>query len=274
LWLRDRPVPWRPVIAVLAGSALGGAWWVHNVIVFGVVQPGGLTVQEANTVWPPLPNGATAPLSSFVRKASDELTTDFWGALGLANPPSLPGVLTFLATVLLIGFILIGLIVPSAAAFRGRRLDLVVLLLPTVLIAGIVLVHGADSFRTTGTLAGIQGRYFYYGLIGMVAAAARGIDLLLDRMPAVEKVLPALACIAGLALSGTAFWVVIIKLWLPGNDSPRHYLPRVARSIGAHSPWPAYVTLTLIAVCAVASIFALVTAVASRSQQSLPQVSA
>jgi small subunit ribosomal protein S36 len=266
-WLRERrerPIPWRPVIAVIVGSALGGAWWVHNVIVFGVVQPSGLTAQEANTVWPPLPNGQTAPLSRFVRQASDELTTDFWGALGLANPPSLPGVLTVLATVLLIGFLLLGLIVPSAAALRGRRLDLVVLLLPTVLIGGIVLVHGAQAHRTTGTLAGIQGRYFYYGLVGMLAATARGIDLLLDRVPAVERVLPVVACAVGLALSGIAFWVVIIKLWLPGNESPRHYLPRVLRSIGAHSPWPGAVTVGLFALCATAALFALVTAARSR----------
>jgi small subunit ribosomal protein S36 len=272
-WRRQKPVPWPPVIAVLVGSALGGAWWVHNVIVFGVVQPGGLTVQEANTVWPPLPNGETDPLSSFVRKASDELTTDFWGALGLANPPSLPGVLTVLATALLLLFVLVGLIVPAAASrLHGRRLDLVVLLLPTVLIACIVLVHGADSFRTTGTLAGIQGRYFYYGLIAILACCARGIDVLLDRAPALDRAMPAIACVVGLALSGTAFWIVIIKLWLPGNDSPRHYLPRVARSIGAHSPWPKPVTVGLFGLCAVAAIVALVAAVASRSASTRPAV--
>ena len=90
------------------------------------------------------------------------------------------------------------------------------------------------------------------------------IDLLLDRVPAVERVLPVVACAVGLALSGIAFWVVIIKLWLPGNESPRHYLPRVLRSIGAHSPWPGAVTVGLFALCAAAALFALVTAARSR----------
>jgi 4-amino-4-deoxy-L-arabinose transferase-like glycosyltransferase len=35
-WLRTRPpVPWRPLTAVVVGSALGGVWWVHNLIVCG-----------------------------------------------------------------------------------------------------------------------------------------------------------------------------------------------------------------------------------------------
>jgi small subunit ribosomal protein S36 len=274
-WRRQRPVPWRPVIAVLVGSALGGAWWVHNVIVFGVVQPGGLTVKEANTVWPPLPNGQKASLVTFVHKAADELATDFWGALGLANPPSLPGVLTVLATVLLIVLMLIGLLGPAAAAgVRGRRLDLLVVLLPTLLIGCIVAVHGANNFRSTATLAGIQGRYLYYGVVGMLAAAARGLDVLLDRVPVLERPLPAIACVVGLALSATAFWVVILKLWLPGNDSVGHYLPRALRSIGAHSPWPGSVTAALLVLCAIAALAALVISVLAKPAAASSELSA
>jgi small subunit ribosomal protein S36 len=273
-WLRNRAAaPWRPFVAVVIGSALGGIWWVHNVIVFGVVQPGGLTTGDAAKVWPPLPNGQTKPLTSFIRKASDGITTDFWGALGLAHPPSLPGVLTVLGTVLLIVFVLMGLIVPSAASNRGRRLDLLVLMLPTILIGVIFLVHGANSYRTTGQLAGIQGRYFYYGLVGMIAAGARGVDLLVGSRAWLERALPVLACVIGLALEVTAGWIVILKLWLPGNDSIQHYLPKAARSIGTHSPWPGAVTVGLFALCAAAALFALVTAAFSRAS-SPPIVSA
>jgi hypothetical protein len=180
-------------------------------------------------------------------------------------------VLTVLATVLLIALLLVGLIAPAAAALgRGRRLDVVVLLLPTILIAVIFLVHGANSYRTTGKLAGIQGRYFYYGVIGMFAAVARGIDVVVGRREWLARWLPAIACVIGLALEVTAGWIVILKLWLPGNDSIQHYLPRAARSIGAHSPWPGAVTIGLFGLAGIAALVAVVTAVGAGIRKAVP----
>jgi hypothetical protein len=267
-WRRSRVLPWRPFLPVVVGSALGGLWWLRNLLVYDAVQPAGLTKPQADQVWPPLPNGSHGALSTFARKAVDVFTTDFWGALGLAAPPSLPGVITVVASVL-VGVLVVLPFVSGRRCDRvvgeihpapgSRLVDLGVLLLPTLLVLAPLLVHAWADFHRTGQPIGIQGRYLYVGLVGLVAICAAGVELLADRAPRlVVQSLPLLACVLAIAIEWTAIWTVLVKLWLPASTSFTGSTSELAHAIGAHAPWPGPVTMALFAFAAVAALVALV----------------
>ncbi|HEX7105487.1 MAG TPA: glycosyltransferase family 39 protein [Acidothermaceae bacterium] len=270
MWRRTRELPWRPFLPVVVGSAVGGLWWLRNLLVYNAIQPAGLTRDQANQVWPPLPNGAHGQLATFARKALNVFTTDFWGALGLAAPPSLPGVITVVASVgvgvlFLIPFVsgrrctrVVGEVNPSPGS---RLTDLGVLALPSLLVLVPLLWHAWGDFHRTGQPIGIQGRYLYIGLVGLVAICAAGVELLVDRAPGlVVRSLPLLACALAIAIEWTAVWTVFVKLWLPASASFTASAHDLAQAIGARAPWPGPVTIGLFAFAGCAAVAALVAA--------------
>ena len=247
-WRRKRaPFPWPQVGIVVLAGAIGGLWWLRNLVVFGSVQPAGLTPAQANTVWPPLPSGTTEHPITYLHHALDRMTTDVWGALGLTVPPSLPGWITFVASVLAIALILLGFV----ATFAGRRgvaeeepigrhagppprvpvLDLLVLAAADRARHRAAAVPRMVRLRPHGQLIGIQGRYLYPGFVGLVAIAAVGVDLLLGLLPAVvERFVPVVTCVLAIAIEVTAGCVVLSKLWLPkGSRADQQHLSGRAR---------------------------------------------
>lgn len=272
-WRRQRSeFRWAPVLTVIAGCALGGIWWLHNVIVYGAVQPAGLTPDQAAQVWPALPPGSHEHLGTFLQKAYDAFMTTFWGAFGLAAPPSLPGVLTVIATVLALALLLAAFVpwgranaIVDHAVDRGevvagsRRVDLTVLVLPIVLILVPLLVHAWADYQRTGQTIGIQGRYLYSSIVALVAICAACIETLLTHAPMwVERVLPLVACLLALSIEATGIWVVLTKLWMPKHDSLTDDAHKLLHAIGRQSPWPGSVTAAFITFAAAAALAALV----------------
>jgi hypothetical protein len=272
-WRRNRtPFPRWPVRIVVLAGAIGGLWWLRNLNVYGSVQPAGLTPAQANVVWPPLPSGSTVHVATYAHHVLDRMTTDVWGALGLTVPPSLPGWITFTASVLVAALILLAFI----ATFAGRRVvaessgrhaglaqrvpvvDLLVLLLPTVLVIVPLLFHGWSDYHRTGQLIGIQGRYLYPGFVGLVAIAAVGADLIVGLLPsAVERSTPVVTCVLAIAIEVTAGCVVLSKLWLRKGSPLTGNLTRVAHAVGTNSPWPGIVTTAMLAFVFVSALAAL-----------------
>jgi len=272
-WRRNRsPFPQWPVRIVVLAGAIGGLWWLRNLNVYGSVQPAGLTPAQANTVWPPLPAGSKVHLATYAHHVLDRMTTDVWGALGLTVPPSLPGWITFVASALAAGLILLAFI----ATFAGRRprvedtgrhvgaaprvpvVELLMLLLPTVLVVVPLLFHGWADYHRTGQLIGIQGRYLYPGFVGLVAIAAIGADLIIGLLPAaVERYLPVVTCVLAIAIEVTAGCVVLSKLWLRKGSPLSGNLTRVAHAVGANSPWPGIVTIAMVAFVTLSALAAL-----------------
>jgi hypothetical protein len=278
-WRRNRtPFPQWPVRIVVLSGAIGGLWWLRNLNVYGSVQPAGLTKAQANVVWPPLPRGTTEHLSTYAHHVLDRMTTDVWGALGLTVPPSLPGWITFVASVLAIALILLGFV----ATFAGRRgggtqdeptgrhagppqrvpaVDLLMLLLPTVLVVVPLLFHGWSDYSRTGQLIGIQGRYLYPGFVGLVAIAAVGADLVIGLLPpAVERFVPVVTCVLAIAIEVTAGCVVLSKLWLRQGSPLSANISRVAHAVGTNSPWPGAITLAMLGFVTLSALAALAVA--------------
>jgi hypothetical protein len=277
-WRRDRgALRWAPVIAVVVGSALGGIWWLRNLIVYGAVQPAGLTHDQAAQVWPSLPPGSHVHFGTFLRKSFDAFITTFWGAFGLAAPPSLPGVLTVIATVIALALLVVAFIPrgraldpaldPGVGGAGSRRVELAVLVLPTVLVLVPLLVHAWADYERTGQTIGIQGRYLYTSIVALMAISAAGLDSLLARAPWwIERVMPLLACLLALSIEITGIWVVLTKLWMPAHDSLTNDMSKLLHAIGRQSPWPGSVTAAFIAATATAALVALVaSALAARA---------
>jgi hypothetical protein len=272
-WRRNRlPFPQWPVRIVVLSGAIGGLWWLRNLNVYGSVQPAGLTRAQANTVWPPLPAGSKVHVVAYLHHSFDRMTTDVWGALGLTVPPSLPGWITFVASMLAGALLVLGFV----ATFAGRRpgvddegrhvgrpprvpaVELLILLLPTVLVIVPLLFHGWSDYHRTGQLIGIQGRYLYPGFVGLVAIAAVGADLVIGLLPsAVERLTPVVTCVLAIAIEVTAGCVVLSKLWLAKGSPLAHNISRVAHAVGTNSPWPGVVTIAMLAFVTLSALAAL-----------------
>jgi len=272
-WRRNRlPFPQWPVRIVVLSGAIGGLWWLRNLNVYGSVQPAGLTPAQANTVWPPLPAGSKVHVATYLHHALDRMTTDVWGALGLTVPPSLPGWITFVASLLAGALLVLGFV----ATFAGRRpgvddegrhvgrpprvpaVELLVLLLPTVLVVVPLMFHGWSDYHRTGQLIGIQGRYLYPGFVGLVAIASVGADLVIGLLPsAVERFAPVVTCVLAIAIEVTAGCVVLSKLWLGKGSQLTGNITRVAHAVGTNSPWPGIVTIAMLAFVTLSALAAL-----------------
>jgi 4-amino-4-deoxy-L-arabinose transferase-like glycosyltransferase len=279
-WQRARRArglfPWPQVAIVVVAGAIGGLWWLRNLVVYNTVQPPGLTKAQANQVWPPLPPGSKPEhVGTYLHHVLDRMTTDAWGALGLTVPPSLPGAITLIASVVAVALMLLAFVsciagrrnagaVPSGAgpvqqAPRASTVDLGLLLLPTVLVVVPLLYHGWSDYSRTGQLIGIQGRYLYPDFVGLVAIAAVGGEFVGSAAPKwVERLLPLLACVLAIGIEVTAFYVVLTKMWLTNGTLLNGNASRLARAIGADSPWPGSVTIAILGFTALSGLVAVV----------------
>jgi small subunit ribosomal protein S36 len=269
-WRRSRrEFPSLQVGIVVVAGAIGGIWWLRNLLVYKAVQPPGLNDAQADEVWPPLPPGKSEHVATYAHQALDRMTTDFWGALGLTVPPSLPGVITFIASVVAVALLVTGFFAAAATTRRARVIDLGVVLLPTILVVVPLLLHGWADYSRTGQLIGIQGRYLYPGFVGLVAIAAVGADLLVGVLPPIAaRLLPLLACVLALAIEVSAVDIVCTKLWFHNGSLLHGGASKVAHAIGATGPWPGTITLGMLAFPIVTGLVALIAAVRETTRRS------
>ncbi|MPZ88937.1 MAG: DUF2142 domain-containing protein, partial [Nitriliruptorales bacterium] len=139
------------VIALAVATAVGGWWWIRNQIVYGTPQPAGRPRDPAP------PDFSPQPFAEYLDFFARHFTHRFWGSFGWLEV-SLPwAVVVAAAAVVLVGLL-------AALLFRRRsdpswRVDILLLVLPTVAILGIVLAGGWESYQATGFHNGVQGRY-------------------------------------------------------------------------------------------------------------------
>jgi|GEM_PF-3442411 len=275
-WRRTRATfPWPQIGIVVIAGAIGGLWWLRNLLVYKAVQPPGLNDTQADEVWPPLPAGKAESTATYAHHVLDRMTTDFWGALGLTVPPSLPGAITFIASLLAIALIVKGFFASATSRRQVTVIDLGIVLLPTILVVVPLLFHGWSDYSRTGQLIGIQGRYLYPGFVGLVVVAAVGADLVIAMLPPIAaRMLPLLTWVLAVAIEVTAVDIVCTKLWLHNGSLLHGQASKVAHAIGATSPWPGTITLGMLAFAGVSAVFALSAAVREttrRSSESRPR---
>jgi len=164
LRLRTRLV--RTVAALGTAFAIGGWWWLRNILVLGDVQPSGLAAKRPPVDWPA---GTGPDVDLYVGTMWDGLSASFWGRLGRVEY-ALPAVVTDVLTVLA----LLGV----AAAVLGRRRPVPrrALLLATSAALGLafLVINTGRIYARTGGIHGVQGRYLFVEIVALVVVVAVG----------------------------------------------------------------------------------------------------
>lgn len=233
-----------PIVAALGAQlvafAIGGWWWVANVVRYGVVQPNGYGSNAYTVIrGPRVPDSVPRSIIEFIDGFAETISRVAVGWLGLLEPPTFP----YWLTASIIGILAVGLIL--AVALR-RRMDLslgviAIGILPAI---GLLLVVAFGSYRFyqwTLLISAAQGRYLYSGLVGLSMVTALGWSGLLPRA---RRWLP----LGLLVVAGTAHFmaakIVVATFWLPpwsGGTRVGDYDVALA-AIARWSPWSAVVT--------------------------------
>ncbi|MFN2536626.1 MAG: DUF2142 domain-containing protein [Mycobacteriales bacterium] len=219
-----RPGLW----ALGVGGALGGPWYLMNLIRFGKLQVEGLgeTADAQFRAESATPGPHT--MTGYVDHVGGLLNRRFWGAIGIMDKPFLPLWLGWALTIVVTALIVLALV------RSGQRGRLAVLLLPVPLMLVIVVFGSLHWWRLNGGLPGVQGRYLYPGLLGTVAVVCLGArELLRSR----RNLAPLLGFAVAALLQLWALEIILRTYWVPGHD-----IGAGLKSIFHWSPWPPVMT--------------------------------
>lgn len=154
----------RSLLTLAGAFAIGGWWWLVNLLRYGTVQPNGQGVGRPRAA-PSV--GVLEYAERFVR----EVNVSFWGNFGWLELPLPSQVATGLA-------VLTAVLAAVALADRAARVPLLVLgglLLVSVLALFVTLYQ---SHLRDGRFNGTQGRYLFGSLLVLLAAVAVGLAVL------------------------------------------------------------------------------------------------
>lgn len=181
------------IAAGLIGLAVGGWWWARNLLLYGALQPDGYGRTAVNS-------GGTMSLPAFIWRSWRELTNSFWGDLGWVERRLPVGLLWPLiyGAVLLTG---IALVRHAEKRWRLLNLDLF-----TVALWLVLFIQAWHQYRALGTISGLQGRYLFPDMVGILAVCMMG--WLGRRSPVPRWRLGAAGLLSvAVAVYGYVFWV-------------------------------------------------------------------
>ncbi|WP_223405879.1 DUF2142 domain-containing protein [Occultella gossypii] len=160
---------WQAFVALVIAFAIGGWWWLRNLLVHHTLQPSGMPLFAPG--W----GDDTPTLGEFLPQAFTRLSTSFWGNFGWLEVP-LPGPLWITLTILCLAAVVLGVL-----ACR-QRLRLAVLLILPVGTVVVVLGGAYASYEINGLFGQLQGRYLYSSIAVLAAAVWLGIDAIARRL--------------------------------------------------------------------------------------------
>lgn len=217
-FLLARGAPWRrrlraAAVSMAAAFAVGGWWWLRNLVVHGTLQPAGQTVAAPNP-------SAVTTLSAYVERALNAFSRSFWGLFSWGEMPiALPYVVG--ASVVLLVLVAVGL-----AASRGVFREMLLLASFAGIIVGSIVLRQWRFYEETGAFSGLQGRYFYLAILGISVLAASGLWFLLRRSERrAVTLLPVLAA-GGLVVSLWGMSVALDGYYRAAGESFREAFAR------------------------------------------------
>lgn len=258
----------RGLLAAAMVALLGGWWWLRNLAVYGAIQPRGL-------IGPPLAGSPEQRYTladkglGWAERAAQLLSSRFWVEHSMtrncvgpplttcgaaqANPDARwIGSWTTVATVVALTLI----VVAFAAAARRRTgvLPVVAVLLPFAFAFAQLIAVDWLEYSHSGVASGLQGRYFYLGLVGIAALVALGAGALLGRR---DRWLPLLLLAAAIVMHARTIDTVLGNHWYGARDGLR----AAANSATAWSALPTALTrstwlATLLLVAAIGVLIA------------------
>lgn len=228
---RSRYMTWRSAAErlVISGSvamAVGGWWWVRNLVVHGDIQP--IALQTT-----PAPTGFRPDIQEFGWEIYRRLIAGFWGNFSLFDP-TIPVILVVVSSVIG-GILVVHALRHADEGSDGLDRRIAMFLLAPVLLLSVFLVATSWlRYVDSGSIWGIQGRYLYPGLVGLIIVVSEGGDRLLRRRGRGHQ-LPALAAAGAATLHATAIPLILMSYWGTARDnSPLTAL----RAMSGWSPWP------------------------------------
>jgi 4-amino-4-deoxy-L-arabinose transferase-like glycosyltransferase len=258
-WLRHR----RPPFAALGWAAaltvaVGGWWWVRNLLLFGAVQPNGF-----GPTWGAVVNGPPKPGQTWLGYPAEFLSrfsSRLWGGIGYPDQPTLPAWLTAGWLAALAAGVLVG--VAFGIGGSWGRVAAFTYTLPALALTGLIFYHAGQSYVYNGRLPGIQGRYVYPGLTALAVLFAIGVVRLAGRY---ARAVPLLVLGAGLLTQAQAWRLLISQWWVPRHTvGDRAGMVRGALDgILRWSPWPTIPTLAPFVAVGLLTLVAAVLAVSA-----------
>lgn len=221
-------------LAVLGGAfAIGGWWWLLNLIRYGTLQPNGFGVLRSR-VGPPVGIG------DYAARFATEINTSFWGNFGWLELP-LPGPVTTGLT------LLTAVLALAAVADRVARVPLLGLWLLPLASLGALFVTLYSAHLRDGRFNGTQGRYLFGTILVFVAAAAVGLGVLARSTRLPERWLVPLVAAGSVAVAGYGATVAWRGFYLDtGVDRAAGW-----QRMLAWSPWPGWLVAGLLLLTAV-----------------------
>ncbi|MGO1737637.1 MAG: DUF2142 domain-containing protein [Actinomycetaceae bacterium] len=145
---------------------VGGWWWLKNLFVHGTFQPDGYPGRE------PLDDVSHLGLSTpqFLLGAERNIVSSTWGNFGWLETP-MPEWYQHVLTYVTLAIVVAGIVL----AGRHRK-ALLVLVAAWVGVLGVVVYGAYQEYWSTGLLAGLQGRYLFVAVVGLLAAFAIAVD--------------------------------------------------------------------------------------------------
>jgi 4-amino-4-deoxy-L-arabinose transferase-like glycosyltransferase len=246
---RRLSVVWSALVAG-ALTCVGLAWWVKNKLAYGLVQPDGLRTEPRDLpvrfFWEDWGH-------AYVARYAERMVTTFFVQDQAGT--RLHDTTWWLARVVLL-LLVVGILTTLVLGVL-RRVDALVLIVPTGLLAGLVAKGSWASFSVLGLYAALQGRYLFGAATALAVVAAAALARLPERLrrpvPLLLLGLGAVIHLANTAKSLNLFWA-------PAGTSVRTW-DGLRESLAALVEWYALPPVVpLILVTGVTLVF-LVTAV-------------
>jgi hypothetical protein len=199
-------------LAAAAGVsfAVGGWWWLRNLVVYD-------RLRVSVPLYDPAPAGFEPDYLFWAKRLAVWLTESFWGWMG-GLEVKLPEVLIAAATVAVAAAVVVVLVRGTRSGLgRGETL---MLLAPVVLLAAIVMVNSYNNYVGVGETVGIQGGYLFAGVAGLAVVVGAALP---ERR---WGVVPA----AAVVMLGAAVWVTLGTYYGPDGSG-------IVTSVGGWLSW-------------------------------------
>lgn len=258
------------LMALVVAFAVGGWWWLRNLLVFDAIQPDGSDAFRDARLGAPRAPGTPVPIGGFLDGAYERLSSRFWGGLGINydGPATYPAWFTDALVVVS----LVAVVVALVALRRSRVALLTAVLLPFAGTVAIVLVAIWGGYSYSLRFPGAQGRYLFGALPSLAAAVALGLGVLAGPL---RRLLPALVVLFAAAMQAFGLYRVMASSWMPplGGRSDLDRLREALSALVDWSPWPPVVTglMSALPVVAGLAVAALAVAHAVRPPADVPE---